>query len=119
MDIFLSIAIGMVLGIYRFINWRISLVLSAILFVLLLLFLAKKFDREKPMIENIIDKKQLPYFLMIAFISPFIGYLAKEITYEGLKDRIITGMQSIIGCFVSIEVYVLLHHRNKEGKKDI
>ena len=115
MALFSAILIS--IGIYalHFFSLAAALVIGLGLFLILLPFWVKTIDREKPLIDNIIDRKTFPWLLLGTFGSPVIGLLEKSLTADQTKKRLISGVMIMISGLVGQQVYDILRRRKESG----
>ena len=117
MALFAAILISIGIYVLHFFSLTAALAISLTLFLLLLPSWIKTFDPEKPVIDNIIDRKTFFWLMLGIFGSPVIGLLEKSLTPDQTKSRLIRGVMIMISGLVGQQVYEILRRRRESGSE--
>lgn len=110
-------AILISIGIYvlHYFSLTAALAIGLTLFLLLLPSWVRTFDPEKPVIDNIIDRRTFFWLMMGIFGAPLTGLLDKSLTPDETKSRLISGVMIMISGLVGQQVYEILHRKKGSG----
>ncbi|MBQ4253792.1 MAG: hypothetical protein II712_03090 [Erysipelotrichaceae bacterium] len=110
-------AILITIGIYalHFFSLAAALVIGLGLFLILLPSWVRTFDPQKPLIDNIIDRKPFIWLMLGMFGAPITGLLEKSLTPDQTKRKLISAVMIMISGLVGQQVYEILRRKKESG----